>query len=326
MTRRAELLRLLADGGLHSGEELAGALSVSRAAVWKQLHQLGEVGIALEARSGQGYRLEQPLDLLDAAAIRRALPQWPADRLRRLEVLEETGSTSDRLLAVTDLPPGRFDACLAEFQTAGRGRRGRHWIAPYASGLCLSVSWHFREAPAALSALSLAAGVAVLRALSRLGVPGLALKWPNDIVRGGRKLGGVLIDLRGEAAGPAYVVVGVGINVRLPPATLAAIAAGGFEATDLASLGSRVPRSGVAAALVAELALMLEEFGARGMAAFADEWRAADSLADRRVRVLQDGREFEGLARGVDADGALLVEAPGGQRRVLSGEVSVRSA
>jgi BirA family biotin operon repressor/biotin-[acetyl-CoA-carboxylase] ligase len=326
VTRRGELLRLLADGGLHSGEELASALSVSRAAVWKQLHRLGDIGIELAAWPGQGYRLAQPLDLLDAAAIRRALPQWPADRLRRLELLEETGSTSDRLLGVTDLPPGRFDACLAEFQSAGRGRRGRHWLAPYASGLCLSLNWSFREAPAALSALSLAAGVAVLRALSRLGVRGLALKWPNDVVHGGRKLGGVLIDLRGEAAGPACVVVGVGINVRLPPATLAAIAAGGFEATDLASLGSPVRRSELAAALVAELAQMLEEFGARGMAAFADEWRAADALARRRVRVLQDGQAFEGLARGVDADGALLVETEGRQRRVLSGEVSVRSA
>lgn len=326
MSRRAELLRLLADGSLHSGEELAEALSVSRAAVWKRLQQLGELGIELVARPGRGYRLAQPLDLLDAAAIRCALPQWPAERLRNFEVLEETASTSDRLLAVADLPPGRFDACIAEFQTAGRGRRGRHWLAPYASGLCLSVNWNFREAPAALSALSLAAGVAVLRALARLGVPGLALKWPNDIVAGGRKLGGLLIDLRGEAAGPAYVVVGVGINVRLPPATLAAIAAGGFEATDLASLGCTVLRSALAAALVTELALMLEEFGARGMAAFAEEWRAADALADRRVRVLQDGQAFEGRACGVDADGALLLEVAGGRRRVHSGEVSVRSA
>lgn len=326
MTRRGELLRLLADGSLRSGEELASALSISRAAVWKQLHQLPEVGVEIVARPGQGYRLARPIELLDATAIRHALPQWPAERLRHLEVLEETGSTSDRLLAVNDLPPGRFDACLAEFQTAGRGRRGRQWLAPYASGLCLSVNWSFREAPAALSALSLAAGVAVLRALSRLGVRGTALKWPNDIVQGGRKLGGVLIDLRGEAAGPAYVVVGVGLNVRLPPATLAVIAAGGIEATDLASLGSPVRRIELAAALVGEFALMLEEFRARGMTAFADEWRAADSLADRRVRVLQEGCEFEGRARGVDADGALLVEAEGGQRRVLSGEVSVRSA
>lgn len=325
MTRRGELLRLLADGSLHSGEELAAKLAISRAAVWKQLQHLEEWGVGLDAQAGQGYRLSAPLDLLDAGAIRAALPLWSAGKLRRLEVQEELDSTSDQLLAVRDLPAGRFDACLAEFQRAGRGRRGRRWLAPFASGLCLSVNWTFHDAPAALGALSLAAGVAVLRALRRLGFHEFALKWPNDIVHGGRKLGGVLIDLRGEAAGPAYVVVGVGINLRLPPAAREALRAEGLEATDLASVGNRVPvRSLAAATLINELALALEEFGARGMSAFADEWQGADALANRPVRVLQGEQALEGLARGVDADGALLLDAGDGRRRILSGEVSVR--
>jgi BirA family biotin operon repressor/biotin-[acetyl-CoA-carboxylase] ligase len=324
MTRRGELLRLLADGGLHSGEELAAQLAVSRAAVWKQLQQLDEWGVGLDAQPGQGYRLAAPLDLLDADAIRGALPQWSAGRLRHLEVHEELDSTSDRLLAVHDLPPGRFDACLAEFQRAGRGRRGRRWLAPFASGLCLSVNWSFRDAPAALGALSLASGVAALRALRRLGCQGLALKWPNDIVCGAKKLGGILIDLRGEAAGPAYVVVGVGINVRLPPAIKEALAGEGLAATDLAEIGPVPGRSFAVSALINELALALEEFGARGMSAFADEWHGADALANRAVRVLQGEQTLEGLARGVDADGALLLDAGDGRRRILSGEVSVR--
>jgi BirA family biotin operon repressor/biotin-[acetyl-CoA-carboxylase] ligase len=265
-------------------------------------------------------------DLLDVAAIRDALPQGPAERLRTLEVFGELDSTSDRLLAVADLPAGRFDACLAEFQTAGRGRRGRSWLAPRASGLCLSLSWRFHEPPAALSALPLAAGVAVLRTLRRTGAAGLALKWPNDVVHAGRKLGGVLIDMRGEAAGTAYVVVGVGLNVRLPQAVREDLAAEGCEATDLAALGAGGSRNELAAALIGELALMLEEFGARGLAAFEDEWRAADSLAGRRVRVLQGAQTLEGMARGVDADGALLLEAAGGTRRILSGDVTVRTA
>jgi BirA family biotin operon repressor/biotin-[acetyl-CoA-carboxylase] ligase len=324
MSGRVELLRLLADGAVHSGEELAAALDVSRAAVWKRLQQLEEWGIALEARPGSGYRLEAPMDLLDAAVIKDRLPQAARDMLRNLEVHESLASTSDRLLAVTDLPGGRFDACLAEFQSAGRGRRGRQWVAPFASGLCLSVSWSFRDAPAALGALSLAAGVAALRALARAGFGGLSLKWPNDIVRGSAKLGGILIDLRGEAAGPAYVVVGIGINVRLPRAARERLAADGVEAVDLASLGTPPPRGELAALLIAELAQALIEFGARGLAAFADEWSRADTLAGRPVRVLQGGQALEGVARGVDGDGALLLEAPGGRQRILSGEVSVR--
>jgi BirA family transcriptional regulator, biotin operon repressor / biotin---[acetyl-CoA-carboxylase] ligase len=321
---RLALLRLLADGALHSGEELAASLSVSRAAVWKRLKQLSEWGIALEARPGSGYRLEAPIDLLDAAAIRGRLPEAAAAALRDFEVHESLDSTSDRLLAARALPPGRFDACLAEFQSAGRGRRGRRWVAPFASGLCLSVSWSYRDAPATLGALSLAAGVAALRALRRLGVESAALKWPNDLVHADRKLGGILIDLRGEAAGPAYVVVGVGINVRLPRAAREALAAEGVAATDLAEIGAAAERNALAAALVAELFLALGEFGARGMAAFADEWRAADALAGRPVSVLHGGRQLEGVARGVDADGALLLESEGRERRIVSGEVSVR--
>lgn len=326
MTTRGALLRLLADGELHSGEDLAARLAISRAAVWKQLRLLCDWGIELEATKGRGYRLREPLDLLDAGAIRAALPQWSADRLHNLEVHEELGSTSDSLLAVERLPAGRFDACLAEFQTAGRGRRGRRWRASYASGLCLSVNWSFGDAPAALSALSLAVGVAILRALRRLNIHGLALKWPNDIVHGRRKLGGILVDMRGEAAGPAYVVVGAGMNVRLPQRLREELLAEGIEAAGLAELLDSPPcRNALASSLVNEIALAFEEFGARGLSAFMDEWQSADDLIDQPVRVLQGVETFEGLARGIDSDGALLVEVRGLRRRILSGEVTVRA-
>lgn len=324
MSGRAELLRLLSDGALHSGEELAAALSISRAAVWKRLQQLEAWGIACEARPGSGYRLEAPVELLDAAQICDRLPQAARGMLRHLEVHESLESTSDRLLAIDDLPPGRFDACLAEFQSAGRGRRGRSWVAPFASGLCLSINWSFRDAPAMLGALSLAAGVAALRALGRLGFARLSLKWPNDILSGDAKLGGILIDLRGEAAGPAYVVVGIGINVRLPHAARERLEAEGVEVTDLAALGEVPGRNDLAAVLSAELAQALVEFGARGLAAFSEEWQAADALAGRPVRVLHGGQPLEGFARGVDEDGALLLEVDGARRRILSGEVSIR--
>lgn len=326
MTRRAELLRLLADGALHSGEDLAERLAISRAAVWKQLRLLEDWGLDLQATPGRGYRLAEPLDLLDAAAIRNALPQWSAGRLRNLELHEELASTSDRLLAITDLPAGRFDACLTEFQSAGRGRRGRRWLAPFASGLCLSVNWNFRDVPAAPGALSLAIGVAILRALRGQKIHGLALKWPNDIVHGRRKLGGILIDMRGEAAGPAYVVVGCGINVRLPPGLRDKLQAEGVEAAGLAELVDLAPgRNALAAAIINETALALEEFGLCGLPAFMDEWRDADDLIDQPVRVEQGTGAIEGLARGIDADGALLVDVGGDRRRILSGEVSVRA-
>jgi BirA family biotin operon repressor/biotin-[acetyl-CoA-carboxylase] ligase len=165
----------------------------------------------------------------------------------------------------------------------------------------------------------------VLRVLVRQGVCGAGLKWPNDIVHEGRKLGGILIDLRGEAAGPAYVVIGIGLNLRLPARTREALQAEGIQAVDLAAIGATPRRNAAAGALVGELVLALEEFEARGFAAFAEEWRGADALAGRPVRVLQGKQAQDGVARGVDEDGALLLEAGGTRRRVLSGEVTVRA-
>lgn len=325
MNRRLEVLRRLADGGEHSGESLAAALEVSRAAVWKHVQQLDQWGLEVEAVAGRGYRLRTPIDLLDRDAVLEALPSLARERLRHLAVLEETGSTNEVLLGVEDLPPGRLDACLAEFQSSGRGRRGRAWVAPFGSGVCLSVGWCFAEAPPQLAALPLAAGVGVRRALAQCGVGGVTLKWPNDILHEGRKLGGILCELRAEAAGPAYAVVGVGLNVALPPAIAAAIAADGLQPVSLADLVAGLPaRSRLAGALVGQLALALEEFGREGFAPFCDEWRAADALHARPVRLQRAGRTLEGIAHGIDADGALLFESAGGLERVVSGEVTVR--
>jgi BirA family biotin operon repressor/biotin-[acetyl-CoA-carboxylase] ligase len=329
--RRAELVRRLADGEFHSGEALAAALGVTRAAVSKQARALQSWGLAVESAPRRGHRLAGPLDLLDAGAIRAALRPATAARLRELRVHDEIDSTNSRLLAVTDLPPGCFDACLAEYQLAGRGRRGRGWVAPFASGLCLSFSWSFREPPRDLASLSLAVGVAAVRALAACGVSGVQLKWPNDLLAGGRKLGGILCELRAEAAGPAYVVAGLGINVRLPADARARILAEGRTATalepaSLADGSSPPPRNLLAARLLDALATMAQDFEQSGFASFHAEWSAADALAGRAVRVHAHAGERVGIARGIAADGTLLVEMDGRLERIASGEVSLRVA
>jgi BirA family biotin operon repressor/biotin-[acetyl-CoA-carboxylase] ligase len=206
----------------------------------------------------------------------------------------------------------------------GGARRGRAWLQPYGAGLALSLGWRFAATPATLGALGLAAGVAVLRALARLGVGELALKWPNDVLRGGGKLGGILAELRAEEGGAAYVVVGVGLNVRLPPATRRAIVAeGGVVPADLAE---RPPsRTRLAAALVDELVAALAEFAERGLPPFVEEWRRADAYRDRRIEVREAERVREGIARGIDADGALLVEIGSRTERLSAGEITLRA-
>lgn len=326
MSRRRELLLLLADGEARSGEALAAALGITRAAVWKQVRQLDDLGLGVTGVPGLGYRLNSPLDLLDEEALRARLGSVVADRLRYLELHDEIDSTNDRLLALGDLPCGRFDACLAEFQRAGRGRRGRAWLAPFAAGLCLSVNWRFPEMPPQLASLSLVAGVAARRALCGVGVEDVALKWPNDLLRGGGKLGGILCELRAESAGPAYVVIGIGLNVCLPIGVAEAIGVGGLPPADLAghATGSGGFRAELAGRLINQLVLALMEFEHAGLAPFRQEWSAADALRGQAVSLHHASGIRSGRAAGIDEDGALIFEAAGVRERVVSGEVSLR--
>ena len=325
MTRRRALVALLADGELHSGEALARTLGVTRAAVARQVRGLAAWGLGVESLPRRGYRLPARIDFLDAARIQATLTTTTRSRLDRLEVIDELQSTNARLLAETDLAPGRFRVCLAEFQSDGRGRRGRAWIQPFGSGLCLSFAWSFASTPRSPGALSLVAGIATLRALGRHGIRGLALKWPNDVLLAGAKLGGILSELRLEAAGPAYVVIGIGLNVRLSSEAKAAIAAaGGLPPADLT--GGAVPeRTPLAAALVDELCAAASLYEQQGFAPFAVEWSGADALRDRPVRVNFHDSAKDGVARGVGADGALKVEIGGRLETLSSGEVTLRA-
>jgi len=320
------LLHALADGRTHSGEELALKFGVTRAAIWKQVAKLADLGLAVEAAPGAGYRLAHGLDLLDVEALRAALEPAVAARLAKLEVFTELDSTNRRLLAA---PPsvGSLDVCIAEYQNAGRGRRGRRWQAPLGSGIALSVGWQFAGVPAEPSALTLAVGVAVRRVLDRVAGITIALKWPNDLVFDERKLGGILLEIQAEAHGGAHVVVGVGLNVALPAALLPSLCDWPRGAVDLTTALGRAPppRAVLAAGLVNEIAALLADYPAQGFAAYRTEWRSADFLRGRVVRLDEGTGRLFGTALGIDADGALLVETDGGKRRVVAGDVSVRS-
>ena len=225
--------------------------------------------------------------------------------MRAFELLFEVDSTNTRLLAAPPPPPGIADICLSELQHAGRGRRGRSWIAPFGAGIALSVAWTFTDGARTLPALSLAVGVAVWRALARAGARGVTLKWPNDIWFQDRKLGGVLIELRAEASGPAHVVIGIGINVALPAAARREIEAGGVRVAAVADACPAVPsRNLVAGAILDELLSMLGQFEREGFAAFRDAWMALDALSGRPARVLLAETAISGTARGVDPEGA----------------------
>jgi BirA family biotin operon repressor/biotin-[acetyl-CoA-carboxylase] ligase len=321
----ARVFAQLADGRFHSGEELALALGVSRSAIWKATGALKDLGATLHAVRNRGYRLAVASDPLEGDKIRGQLAREVRDHVQRVEALWSTESTNSVLSARPNPPPGSSEVCLAEYQSAGRGRRGRAWLAPPGGAICLSLSWTFREVPPDLGALGLVIGVCALRALQELGVAGAALKWPNDLLVGDRKLGGVLIELRGESAGPACVVIGIGVNVALGGSLLEKIAALGLAATDLKSAGLEdVSRNTIAAALVSACLRGLVAFEREGLKPFAEEWRLADALRGRSVDVTAGAGIARGLARGIDVHGALLVETRQGVERFIAGDVTVR--
>jgi BirA family transcriptional regulator, biotin operon repressor / biotin---[acetyl-CoA-carboxylase] ligase len=316
----------LADGRFHSGEELAQALGVSRSAIWKATRSLSELGATLHAVRNRGYRLAAGGEPLEAARIRELLRREVRPHVASVEAAWSIPSTNTALLERVNPASGTSEVLLAEHQSAGRGRRGRAWLAPPGGAICLSLSWTFREVPQDLGALSLVIGVCGLRVLRELGVEGAALKWPNDLLVGDRKLAGVLIELRAESSGPACVVVGIGLNVALGETLLEKIAQSGTAATDLASAGLiRISRNAVAAALVTDCVRGLIQFEREGLKPFIEEWRGADALRGRPVSVSVGDGTTKGLARGVDLHGALLVETPQGVKRFIAGDVTVRA-
>lgn len=328
MNYSVALLRALAPGRPVSGEALGRELGVSRAAVWKGVQRLAALGLEIEATPGRGYRLPQALSLLDAGRIRAELPAEVDGRIGRLEVLPETDSTNNRVLA-SDRPVGELAACVAEFQSAGRGRRGRSWMSPPGGGICLSVGGRLPAAPSDYASLPTAVGVACAEALEKLGAPGIGLKWPNDLLLDGGKLGGILIELRGESQGPATIAVGIGLNVRLGAAARASIVSGGGLApADLASApGVTVERNTIAAVLVAAIVACLDRAPAGLEEAVLSGWRQRDFLLDRTVQVDDAGPGRLGIARGLDRSGALLLEGTDGSRqRITAGEVTLRVA
>lgn len=315
----------LDDRDFQSGEALAADLAVTRAAVWKAVEQLRELGVGLDAQTKRGYRLATGISALSAERITSLLSHDVRARIEALLVEWTIESTNTRLLE--SLPPaaGATAVVLAEHQTGGRGRRGRGWIAPPGGAICLSLNWQYADMPADLAALSLVVGVCAVGALREIGVDELGLKWPNDLVTRNGKLGGILIEMRAEAGGPVHVVIGIGLNVLLDDAARAAVQATGNTADDIRAHRSPVPdRNRIVAALLARLVPALEGFPRQGLAPWLADWHSCDALFDREVRVENAGVVSRGIARGVDTHGALLVESPAGVQRFISGEVTVR--
>lgn len=312
-----QLLNLLADGQFHSGEELGERLGVSRAAVWKQLKKLDELDIPYSSVKGKGYRLHDEIELLQPEQIRMQLSQ----RLDILEVLLDVDSTNSYLFQKASDHMGKRYAVMAEKQAAGRGRRGRQWVSPFGKNIYLSLLVSFSGGIAALEGLSLVTAIAVERALVKLGIDGIGLKWPNDVYADGKKLAGILLEVTGEYNSHCQVVIGVGLNLSLSDKDAEDI---GQPWAALKTIRPELSRNQVAAVLLDELLQAVDEFQKQGFAPYQQYWSERDIFHHQEVVILGGAEEKRGVVKGVNRKGELMLHSDKGMEVVMAGEISVR--
>ncbi|MCP4323084.1 MAG: bifunctional biotin--[acetyl-CoA-carboxylase] ligase/biotin operon repressor BirA [Psychromonas sp.] len=312
-----KLLNLLADGEFHSGEKIGELLGVSRTSVNNYIKALQEIGLDIYKVPGRGYQSANPIELLDEKQI-RSLSNNPLVKVEQI-----LDSTNQWLLdKIPNLNNGQ--TCIAEYQLAGRGRRGRTWVSPFASHLYFSYYWRFDAGIDKLSGLSLLVGIATVNALEKIGIQGVSLKWPNDIYYQGKKLAGILIELNAQANEACHTVIGIGINVCMPPEQAKLIDQPWVDLNSLTN--EKVDRNLLSATLISELNLLLPEYELKGLQPYLKRWFDLDCFLNKPVNVLLADQNKPGICRGIDESGALLLERDGKIESYIGGEVSLRLA
>lgn len=310
------LISILSDGGFHSGEQLGEQLGMSRAAINKHVQTLRDWGVDVFTVPGKGYSLPEPIQLLDEAFIRSRIESGS------VTVLPVIDSTNQYLLdRLSELHSG--DTCVAEYQQAGRGRRGRKWFSPFGANLYLSMYWRLEQGPAAAIGLSLVIGIVMAEVLQRLGAEGVRVKWPNDLYLQDRKLAGILVELTGKTGDAAQIVIGAGVNLTMRRVESEVVNQGW---TNLQEAGIRIDRNMLAVQLIKELREALNLFEQEGLTPYLSRWEKLDNFINRPVKLIIGEKEIFGISRGIDTQGALLLEQDGVIKPWVGGEISLRSA
>ena len=322
ITSEIELLKILADGEMHSGEELAKTFGVSRTAIWKQLNKLKEKYIDIKSIKGKGYQLVNPIELLDDAKIIGQLNPDIQGHLQSLQLLYQTTSTNQILMDRIFDGPINGHVVLAEYQTKGRGRGSNKWLSGLGAGLYLSVGWRFDFLPNTFSALSLATGVVLAKSMEQLCSVRVQLKWPNDLVYNGAKLGGILIESHSQHAGIVDVVIGIGINIRLPSQLSEQIP---YQTADLVRIADHLPsRNMLAGIIINNLFELLSTYSVQGFEHYIDDWRELDLCRGKQAELQLADSRIEGTVIDIDDYGYLLMLVAGKQVKYGSGDLTLR--
>ncbi len=314
-SRQQALLAVLADGAFHSGEQIGAELGISRAAISQQIKSLRLLGLEIFSITGKGYRLNTPLDLLNTETVEHLAAGAP---IHTCAVID---STNQYMMAQLERWQ-KGECLLAETQTAGRGRRGRHWHSPFGSQFIMSMYWRLDDGPSAAMGLSLAIGVAVVQALESVGYRDLSLKWPNDIYMARRKLAGILVEMSAAVGGICHLVIGVGVNLNLPDAVIAQL---DQPCAHLAEQPVVVERNQLSATIIQALRNALTLFEQQGLTAFLTEWNRLDIFMQQPVKVLLGNQVIHGIYCGIDGQGNMLLQDHEGMHKFVGGEISLRA-
>jgi BirA family biotin operon repressor/biotin-[acetyl-CoA-carboxylase] ligase len=315
------LLKRMSDGRFHSGQDMAADFGVSRATIFNLLQTAEQYGMRIHAVRGKGSRLADRFSWLDSVLLESMLSS--SGHTYTLKTVEETPSTNSWLTQEALAGAAHRTVLYADYQHAGRGRRGRNWQSPLGGGLTFSVLWRFDRGVDQLAGLSIAVGLALARALSSLCPLPVKLKWPNDVLAGYRKLAGILVEVQGELAGPSFAVIGIGVNEHLSAQHRQEI---DQAVVDLNEMGIQISRTELLHAILSELALTLAVFEQEGIKPILAEWPSWHAHEGRAVSLrTPDGNRHTGTASGLDDAGNLLLTLTNGEMRKFSaGEVSLR--
>lgn len=315
------LLKLMSDGRFHSGQEMAEHFQISRATVFNILQTAEQLYVRIHAVRGKGYKLADRLSWLNTQALESLIATSGHDYAVR--TVEQTHSTNTSLIEAALAGAPHRTVLYADYQHSGRGRRGRAWLSPLGGGLTFSVLWRFDRGLDQLSGLSIAVGMALARALSKLCPLPVKVKWPNDVLAGYRKLAGILVEVQGEISGPSFAVIGIGINEHLSTFHRQEI---DQAVIDLAEMGVRISRAELLVGILSELATTMEIFEREGLKSILSDWPDLHAHEGRAVLLRSpDGGSHTGMASGLDVAGNLLLTLPNGELKKFStGEVSLR--
>ncbi|WP_041069696.1 bifunctional biotin--[acetyl-CoA-carboxylase] ligase/biotin operon repressor BirA [Candidatus Ishikawella capsulata] len=312
---KLKLITFLSDGNMYSGEKLGRILGISRAAVNKHISQLKEWGLNIHSMPSQGYILLTPIQLLDSVMILSKLNN-PS-----ISIINIVDSTNQYLLERIDILQSG-DTCIAEYQQAGRGRRGRQWFSPFGANLYLSMYWRLDQGPESVVGLSLVVSVILAEVLWKIGITDIRVKWPNDIYLYDRKVGGILVELIGATGDTAKIVIGIGINISMYTSNNLLI---NQNWINLDAAGIQINRNELAAQLINHLRYSLYQFEQQGFNAFIKRWLKLDNFINRPVKLLLANQEVYGISRGIDRQGRLLLEQANGKiKSWVSGDISLR--